>query len=96
MQKSVLTIDGLSGQKLLEASKKGGSSNSWMSMQDVADDLGVEKQTVQWWKTHGLGPPWVKISYKCVRIRRSAYHAWLAERAAAHESRKARKKSKRV
>jgi predicted DNA-binding transcriptional regulator AlpA len=46
----------------------------------AAESLGLTPRTLQHWRWRGDGPPFVRISSRCVRYRKSDLEAWAAER----------------
>lgn len=53
---------------------------AWMSIPDVAADLGVSDVTLWRWIRQGRFPRPVKLSPGITRIPREAFDAWCAER----------------
>ncbi|MGV2915859.1 helix-turn-helix transcriptional regulator [Streptomyces alfalfae] len=51
-----------------------------MTVQEVLDDLKVAPPTFYRWRQLGKGPRSIKLPNGDVRIRRSEYERWLAER----------------
>lgn len=47
---------------------------------DAAAALGLTQRTLQQWRRDGGGPPYVRVSSRCVRYRVSDLDAWAAER----------------
>jgi hypothetical protein len=79
MRKNVLSIDRNADRLRDDAANK---AEEWMTVQDVADELQVAPVTIHWWRSRGLGPAFVKLSHKCLRVSRQELNRWLAERAA--------------
>lgn len=52
----------------------------WLSLEDIAEDLGVPVASLYQWRTKRTGPVGVKVG-RHVRVRRSEYERWLATRA---------------
>lgn len=50
--------------------------HSWVSVEDLADELKIPKSTIYGWKSRGLGPQWTRVG-KHLRARRTAVDAWL-------------------
>lgn len=46
----------------------------------VASMLSVSVRALEAWRYRGEGPPFIRISARCVRYRRSAIEAWLNHR----------------
>ena len=42
--------------------------------------LGVVRQTLAQWRRRGVGPPYVRISVRCVRYRPEDLAVWIAAR----------------
>lgn len=51
-------------------------SHTWVSVDDLADELQIPKSTIYGWKTRGLGPNWTRVG-KHLRARRTEVDAWL-------------------
>lgn len=51
-------------------------NHSWVSVEDLADELQIPKSTIYGWKTRGLGPRWTRVG-KHLRARRAEVDAWL-------------------
>lgn len=51
-------------------------SHTWVSVDDLADELQIPKSTIYGWKTRGLGPNWVRVG-KHLRARRTDVDSWL-------------------
>ncbi|MGW2226832.1 helix-turn-helix transcriptional regulator [Streptomyces formicae] len=58
------------------AVQRGTCDHTWVSVDDLADELQIPKSTIYGWKTRGLGPTWVRVG-KHLRARRTAVDAWL-------------------
>lgn len=54
------------------------SKVEWLSIADLADELGISTQTVYNWRHRGIGPRGFKRG-NLVRYRRSDVDAWLNE-----------------
>ncbi|MDH2392356.1 helix-turn-helix domain-containing protein [Streptomyces sp. HNM0663] len=64
-------------QEKIHAAIQGATCNhSWVSVDDLADELQIPKSTIYGWKTRGLGPTWVRVG-KHLRARRTNVDAWL-------------------
>lgn len=50
--------------------------HTWMSVDDLADELQIPKSTIYGWKARGLGPAWKRVG-KHLRARRGDVDAWL-------------------
>lgn len=44
----------------------------------VAEIVGVSTRTLRFWRQHQKGPPFVRLSKKSVRYRRTDVDAWIA------------------
>jgi helix-turn-helix protein len=51
-------------------------AKKFLTTQDVADDLGIAKGTVENWRYKQQGPPWVK-AVGGVRYKAADYEKWL-------------------
>ena len=51
-----------------------------LNERDTATLLGLTARALQSWRMRGYGPPFVRISSRCVRYRREDLDAWLAAR----------------
>ncbi|WP_420037928.1 helix-turn-helix transcriptional regulator [Streptomyces sp. cg28] len=51
-------------------------SHTWVSVEDLAEELQIPKSTIYGWKTRGLGPQWIRVG-KHLRARRSDVDTWL-------------------
>ena len=47
---------------------------------ETARHLGVDRRTLQAWRTRGVGPAFIRISNRCVRYRSDDVLAWLEGR----------------
>lgn len=54
----------------------------WLSIKDAAATLGVCTETIRRLLRKGVGPPFVKVSGKLVRIEQGMFERWLADRTA--------------
>ncbi|MEU5394552.1 helix-turn-helix domain-containing protein [Streptomyces tibetensis] len=50
--------------------------HTWVSVDDLADELQIPKSTIYGWKTRGLGPTWIRVG-KHLRARRTHVDEWL-------------------
>ena len=50
----------------------------WLSIDEVCDDLGVARSTLDDWRRDGRGPAFTRLPNNKLRLRESAYHGWLA------------------
>ena len=57
-----------------------GDPNDMLTTKQVAAWLGLSATTLEIWRTEGRGPPFVRLSPRMVRYRRSDVQAWLTER----------------
>lgn len=51
-------------------------SHTWVSVDNLAEELQIPKSTIYGWKTRGLGPSWTRVG-KHLRARRAEVDAWL-------------------
>ena len=51
-----------------------------MNEKEAAELLGFAVRTLQTWRSRGGGPPFIRVSSRCVRYRREDLLAWIAER----------------
>ena len=51
---------------------------SWLSMQEVLDDLSVPRSTMNDWRARKRGPRFVKLPGGQLRVSRVEYEAWCA------------------
>ncbi|MFI2431952.1 helix-turn-helix transcriptional regulator [Streptomyces sp. NPDC018693] len=58
------------------AVRHGACDHTWVSVDDLADELQIPKSTIYGWKTRGLGPTWVRVG-KHLRARRTDVDSWL-------------------
>ena len=56
--------------------------NYLVTEKTAAEMLGVTTRSLQAWRYKGGGPPFVRISARCVRYRISDLKAWTAKRIA--------------
>lgn len=55
-------------------------ADEWLSLEQIADELGVPVRTLYAWRIKGTGPKGYRLG-KHVRVRRSDFDAWIATRA---------------
>ncbi len=48
--------------------------------QEVAPILRVSIRTLQKWRVNGKGPPFIRVSARAIRYRRSDLDAWVRDR----------------
>ncbi|NVM97763.1 helix-turn-helix domain-containing protein [Arthrobacter sp. SDTb3-6] len=53
---------------------------SWMSPQDVCNQLHIPRQTFYQWRAKRLGPPAYKFG-KLIRVKRDDFNEWMASHA---------------
>lgn len=63
---------------------------------DAGKVLSVGKRTLQGWRLRGCGPPFVRISSRCIRYRPCDVRAWIEERLRASTSDSGSRLSKEV
>jgi predicted DNA-binding transcriptional regulator AlpA len=68
---------------ILAASANTGNDDDLLTTPQVADLLGVSTQWIEKRRTHGGGPPFVRLSQKIVRYPRDGLRHWLDQRARA-------------
>ena len=56
------------------------ASDCLMTEQQAADYLGVSDRSLQGWRSDGKGPPFTKLSKRCIRYRQSYIDEWIEER----------------
>lgn len=56
------------------------TTDEWLSLEDIAEELAVPVRSVYSWRSQGVAPKGYKIG-KHVRVRRSDFHDWLERRA---------------
>jgi len=57
-----------------------GTVERLMSIDDVAQMLGIPVRTLYWWRTTGKGPRGIRVG-RWVRYRRADVEAWLEQQA---------------
>lgn len=63
-------------EAIRSAVRSGACDHSWVSVDDLADELQIPKSTIYGWKNRGLGPQWTRVG-KHLRARRTAVDDWL-------------------
>jgi len=56
------------------------STDEWLSLQQIADELGVPLRTLYGQRSQGIGPRGYRLG-KHVRVKRVDLDAWLAQHA---------------
>lgn len=51
-------------------------SRSLLRPYEVADQLGVARDTLRKWRRLGAGPPWIKLGNNTVRYDPEGFDAW--------------------
>lgn len=51
-----------------------------LTEQAASRRLAVEARTLQQWRVSGVGPPFVRVSRRCVRYREADLNSWVADR----------------
>lgn len=65
-------------------SKTPRTTNGMLTVDQILEDLGdVSRRTFYEWRAKGTGPKCVKLPNGELRVRRTEYERWLAEREAA-------------
>ena len=60
------------------------TANGMLTVDQILEDLGdVSRRTFYEWRAKGTGPKCVKLPNGELRVRRTEYERWLAEREAA-------------
>jgi excisionase family DNA binding protein len=59
---------------------KNPKQREWLSVSELAEELGVPRASVYGWNSDGTGPPRVKVG-RHVRYRRRDVELWLADHA---------------
>ena len=67
-------------KRAAEIASQIGDDDDLLDTRQVADLLGMSTQWVEIARHKGIGPPYVRITPRCVRYRRSDVKAWLNER----------------
>lgn len=58
------------------AAQQAACDHTWVSVDDLADELQIPKSTIYGWKSRGIGPQWTRVG-KHLRARRTNVDAWL-------------------
>lgn len=64
-------------EEVRAAAQRATCDHTWVSVDDLADELQIPKSTIYGWKSRGRGPAWVRVG-KHLRARRTEVEAWLA------------------
>lgn len=56
------------------------AADEWLSIEDIAAELGVPVRSVYAWRSQGIAPKGYKIG-KHIRVKRTDLQAWLERRA---------------
>ncbi len=56
------------------------NENNLLDTKTTANKLGVSPQTLEGWRVRGGGPPFVKVSHRCVRYRDRDLEQWVDDR----------------
>jgi hypothetical protein len=59
---------------------EGGSDDEMLSTADVASWLGISIQFLEIGRSRGFGPPFKKLSPRCIRYQRGDVRKWLRAR----------------
>ena len=59
------------------------SIERYLDTAGVAEMLSVAPETVKRWRAEGGGPPFARVSHKCVRYAVSEVMAWMRQKSAA-------------
>lgn len=70
----------MAGRATTQPSEVGAPAGRWLSVRDIADDLGVSMSTLYKWSARGQPdfPRAVRLRNGDLRVRRDWYEAWLA------------------
>jgi excisionase family DNA binding protein len=52
-------------------------AGAWMTLEEVCDEIGVSRSTIDKWRAKGKGPAWRRLPSGRLRIRRQDLDAWL-------------------
>lgn len=63
-------------EKLHSALDPAVCDHTWVSVDDLADELQIPKSTIYGWKSRGIGPRWTRVG-KHLRARRTDIDLWL-------------------
>lgn len=55
-------------------------SQVYLTSKQVATRFNLAEKTLRKWRSLGKGPPFAKLSAKCIRYRLSAVEAWFSQR----------------
>jgi hypothetical protein len=55
------------------------TTDQWLTVAEILDDLGIPRRTWQRWRELGLAPEAIKLPNNELRIRRTVYEAWLTD-----------------
>lgn len=55
------------------------SENHLLTTEQAAEILNLQPGTLSRWRYLGKGPPWIRVSGRTVRYRRSELELWIAE-----------------
>lgn len=77
-------MDSATQQNPINATKH--DDHALLPQKRVAAMLSVSPRALEAWRMRGGGPPFIRISKRCVRYRRSDVDAWLAKREASPSS----------
>lgn len=64
-------------EKVRSAVRSTTCDHTWVSVDDLADELQIPKSTIYGWKARGLGPAWVRVG-KHLRAKRTSVDEWLS------------------
>ena len=53
--------------------------NQILNTREAAEYLGLSQTCLEHWRTLRTGPPFVRVSARCIRYRLEDLEAWLAE-----------------
>ena len=53
------------------------STTNWMTMEQVCDELGIGRSTIDTWRRLGRGPRFKRLPNGSLRIQREALDSWL-------------------
>lgn len=70
------------GRRLAADMSAAGVPDELLADKELAAELMLSVQTLQVWRAKGSGPPFIRVSGKCIRYSRRAVAAWLEQRAA--------------
>jgi predicted site-specific integrase-resolvase len=55
-------------------------SPTWITVNEILEELGITRRTWQRWRARGMTPPCIKTPGGELRIRRVDYARWLSNR----------------